>query len=121
MPQHSTMIRDASAGYEAARRHAAVIDRTGDRGRLVVSGAERGTYLQGLLTNDIAALRPGQGCYSAYLTAQGRMVADMYVYELGDLILLTTVRDVKDGVLARLDQFVFAEDVRLGDVTASFA
>ena len=29
------------------------------------------TYLQGLLTNDIAALAPGTGCYAAYLTAQG--------------------------------------------------
>jgi glycine cleavage system aminomethyltransferase T len=73
--------------------------------------------LQGLLTNDIQALRAGQGCYSAYLTPQGRMIADMYVYELGDVMLLTTIRDVKDAVLFKLDQFVFAEDVQLGDVT----
>ena len=114
------MIHAASDGYQAARRHAALIDRT-DRGRIVVSGADRGTYLQGLLTNDIQALRAGQGCYSAYLTPQGRMIADMYVYELGDVILLTTIHDVKDAVLFKLDQFVFAEDVQLGDVTASFA
>ena len=120
MPQHSTLIHAASDGYQAARRRAALIDRT-DRGRIVVSGADRGTYLQGLLTNDIQALRAGQGCYSAYLTPQGRMIADMYVYELGEVILLTTIHDVKDAVLFKLDQFVFAEDVQLGDVTASFA
>jgi folate-binding protein YgfZ len=120
MPQHSTLIHATSDGYQAARRRAALIDRT-DRGRIVVSGADRGTYLQGLLTNDIQALRAGQGCYSAYLTPQGRMIADMYVYELGDAILMTTIRDVKDAVLFKLDQFVFAEDVQLGDVTASFA
>jgi hypothetical protein len=28
---------------------------------------------------------------------------------------------VKDAVLSKLDQFVFAEDVQLGDVTATFA
>ena len=87
------MIHAASDGYQAARGHAALIDRT-DRGRIVVSGADRGTYLQGLLTNDIQALRAGQGCYSAYLTPQGRMIADVYVYELGDGILLTTIHDV---------------------------
>jgi folate-binding protein YgfZ len=114
------MIHAASDGYQAARRHAALIDRT-DRGRIVVSGADRGTYLQGLLTNDIQALHAGQGCYAAYLTPQGRMIADLYVYELGDAILLTTIHDVKDAVLFKLDQFVFAEDVQLGDVTASFA
>jgi len=120
MSQHSTLIHASSDSYQAARRHAALIDRT-DRGRIVVSGADRGTYLQGLLTNDIQALRAGQGCYSAYLTPQGRMIADMYVYELGDVLLLTTIDEVKDAVLFKLDQFVFTEDVQLGDVTASFA
>jgi folate-binding protein YgfZ len=106
--------------YEAARRHIASIDRS-SRGRILVSGADRASYLQGLLTNDIAALKPGHGCYAAYLTPQGRMIADMHVYELGDVILLTLEGDTKDAVLARLDQFIFSEDVRLGDVTSTFA
>jgi folate-binding protein YgfZ len=108
------------AAYEAARRHAAVVDRP-DRGRIIVSGADRASYLHGLFTNDITALKAGDGCYTAYLTAQGRMIADLHVYELGDAILLTTPGDVKDLVLAKLDQFIFTEDVQLGDVTASFA
>ena len=93
-----------------------VIDRS-DRGRIVVSGQDRAAYLQGLLTNDIAALKPGEGCYAAYLTPQGRMIADLWVYELGDVILLTMSGDVKETVLAKLDQFIFTEDVQLGDVT----
>jgi folate-binding protein YgfZ len=109
-----------SAAYDAARHRAAVLDRS-DRGRIVVSGAERASYLQGLLTNDIVALKAGHGCYSAYLTPQGRMIADLYVYELGDVILLTMDRAVKDTVLAKLDQFIFGEDVQLGDVTEAFA
>ena len=115
------MIPVVSApGYDAARRHAAVLDRS-DRGRIVVSGADRASYLQGLLTNDIVALQAGQGCYAAYLTPQGRMIADLYVYELGDVILLTMDGAVKETVLAKLDQFIFGEDVQLGDVTAAFA
>jgi folate-binding protein YgfZ len=110
----------SAAAYAAARHRAAFIDRS-NRGRIVVSGTERASYLQGLLTNDIAALTPGQGCYAAYLTAQGRMIADLFVYELGDLMLLTLTARVKDTVLARLDQFIFSEDVQLGDVTTTFA
>src|SRR5262245_25996795 len=121
MSQHSTMIQRDSAGYAAARQQAALLDRTEERGRIVVSGADRGTYLQGLLTNDVAALRAGQGCYSAYLTPQRRMIDDMYRYGLGDVILMTTHRDVKDTVLFKLDQFVFSEDVQLGDVSNTFA
>jgi len=105
--------------YQAAHERVAVLDRS-DRGRIVVSGNDRATYLQGLFTNDIAALRPGTGCYTAYLTAQGRMIADAWVYELGDVMLLSVVGDVKDTVLARLDQFIFTEDVQLGDVTETF-
>ena len=68
-----------------------------------------------------ARSNPGQGCYAAYLTPQGRMIADLFVYELGDLILLTMTGDVTATVLARLDQFIFSEDVQLGDVTGTFA
>jgi folate-binding protein YgfZ len=114
------MIPAVSAGYDAARRRAAVLPRD-DRGRIVVSGPDRASYLQGLFTNDIAALRPGLGCYTAYLTAQGRMIADALVYELGDVILLNAERDATATLLARLDQFLFSEDVQLGDVTETFA
>src|SRR5258707_9921374 len=121
MPQHNTMIPAVSAaGYDAARHRAAFLDRS-HRGRIVVSGSERASYLQGLLTNDIVALKAGQGCYTAYLTAQGRMIADLCVYEIGDVLLLTMSGRVKDSVMAKLDQFIFTEDVQLGDVTDTFA
>lgn len=106
--------------YTAARERAAWLDRS-SLGRIVVSGADRLSYLQGLLTNDIEALKPGTGCYAAYLTAQGRMIADMHVYERGDVVLVTTIGDVKDTVLTKFDQFIFSEDVQLGDVTDTFA
>ena len=112
--------RISEDAYQAARHHAAFIERF-DRGRIVVTGGDRASYLQGLLTNDIAALKPGEGCYAAYLTPQGRMIADLLVYELGDVILLTMPLELKDVVLAKLDQFIFTEDVQLGDVTATFA
>ena len=41
--------------YLAARGAAALLDLT-DRGRLLVTGADSASYLQGLLTNDIEAL-----------------------------------------------------------------
>jgi folate-binding protein YgfZ len=115
--QHST---STPTNYEAVRRHAGVFERT-DQGRLVVSGRDRASYLQGLLTNDITALGPGRGCYAAYLTAQGRMITDLHAYELGDVMLMTLPLEVKDAVLTKLDQFIFSEDVQLGDVTAAFA
>src|SRR5436309_12409689 len=107
--------------YEAARRRVASIDRSSSHGRIVLSGADRRSFLQGLLTNDIAALAPGQGCYAAYLTPQGRMITDLHVYELGDVILLTMEGDAKETLMTKLDQMIFSEDAQLGDVTGTFA
>ena len=102
--------------YAAARSLAAVIDH-GARGRIVVRGADRKTFLHALLTNDIALLSAGTGCYAALLTPQGRMVADMNVFELGDVMLIDVRREVKDVLLQRFDQLIFTEDVQLGDVS----
>ena len=113
------MLASLSQPYRAAREGAALLPRS--RGLILVSGRDRASYLQGLLTNDISALTAGGGCYAAYLTAQGRMISDLHAYELGDVLLLTLPAATKDLVLAKLDQFIFSEDVQLGDVTETYA
>ncbi|MBA3888461.1 MAG: folate-binding protein, partial [Acidobacteria bacterium] len=80
-------MKAESDQYRALREGAGLLDRS-DRGRLVLTGGDRRAYLQGILTNDIEALAPGSGCYAAYLTAQGRMLADLRVFEMGDAILV---------------------------------
>jgi tRNA-modifying protein YgfZ len=106
--------------YAALRHGAGLVDRTG-RGRLLLTGNDRRGYLQGLLTNDIEALTAGAGCYAAYLTPQGRMIADMRVFETGDAILMDMEGSVAALVRDRLSQFMFSEDVDVHDLTASTA
>jgi folate-binding protein YgfZ len=106
--------------YRGLLEGAGLLERR-DRGRLELTGADRRSYLQGLLTNDIAALSRGRGCYAAFLTAQGRMIADMRVWELGDAVLMDLHADLTASVRDRFDQFIFSEDVQISDVTASRA
>ncbi|RPJ85140.1 MAG: folate-binding protein, partial [Acidobacteria bacterium] len=108
------------AEYRAARAGAILLDRDA-RGRVLVSGGDRRTFLHAMLTNDIAGLAPGRGCYAAYLTPQGRMIADMRVLDIGDVLLLDLEEAFKDRVLEQLDRFVFAEDVALGDVSSTIS
>jgi tRNA-modifying protein YgfZ len=108
-----------AAGYRAAIEGAAVFDRS-SRGKIAVAGGDRRTYLHAMLTNDIATLQGGSGCYAAYLTPQGRMIADMRVLELGDMVLLDLDGAAAPAVLQKLDQFVFGEDVQFGDLGAAF-
>ncbi len=98
------------------RGGAGLIERS-DTGRIALTGADRRSYLQGLLTNDVEALAPGAGCYAAMLTAQGRMITDMRVLELGDAIQLDVPRALTQAVYDHLDRFVFNEDVKVEDIT----
>jgi folate-binding protein YgfZ len=112
--------QDSSSPYTAIRTGAAFAARA-DIGRLLVTGADRASYLQGILTNDIASLSAGHGCYSAMLTAQGRMITDMYVYETGDALWLQVPAEIAASVRDHLERFVFSEDVQIVDASASHA
>jgi folate-binding protein YgfZ len=101
-------------GYRALRDAAATVDRSA-LARIVLSGADRRSLLQGLLTNDIEALSAGMGCYAAWLTPQGRMLTDLVVLELGDRVMLLVPADRRDAISARLDESIFSEDVTIED------
>src|ERR1044072_426388 len=92
--------------YEAARQSAVLIDRSA-RGKLLLTGNDRRPFLHGLLTNDIAGLNAGSGCYSAYLTPQGRMITDMRILELGTKVLVDVEGFVAGALPARLVKMVF--------------
>jgi tRNA-modifying protein YgfZ len=94
-------------------REDAAIGAIAPRQQIAVAGPDRATYLQGLLTNDIPALSVGTGCYSAWLTPQGRMLTDMHVLESGGLILLDLPVETADATRERLEQFIFTENVQV--------
>ena len=48
-----------------------------DRGVVSVSGEDATGFLQGLLTNDVERLGPGEARYGALLTPQGKILFDM--------------------------------------------
>jgi tRNA-modifying protein YgfZ len=68
-----------SAEYDALRAGAIAVDRS-HRGRLRVFGEKSGEALTGLVTSDVLGLQPGQGQYSAALSAKGRIIADVRVF-----------------------------------------
>jgi folate-binding protein YgfZ len=105
-------------GYRAIQQQAA-IGAVASRLQIAVTGQDRAAYLQGLLTNDIQALTPGTGCYSAWLSPQGRMHTDMHVLESGDMILLDVPVETLESTLQRLEQFIFTEDVQVASLAES--
>jgi folate-binding protein YgfZ len=102
----------AAVEYAALRDGAAVFD-LGERVIVRATGADRATFFQGMLTNDVADLRPGQGCPALLLTIQGRVVADVRVAATADALLLDVDRRVLASFLEALDRLIIADDVEL--------
>jgi folate-binding protein YgfZ len=101
-------------GYRALRTQGGVVRRT-DRGILAITGTDRRTWLQGLVTNDVAALDPGESRYAAYLTPQGRMITDMNVIARPDRLLLDVPAPLAASLRDKLDGLIFSEDVQVLD------
>lgn len=66
-----------------------------NRGVVRLTGPDSRSLLQGLISNDITSLTPGQALYAALLTPQGKYLFDFLLYDSHGGILL-------DGELARI-------------------
>lgn len=59
-----------------------------------MTGPDAVEFLQGQVTNDVAALEPGHGCYALLLNPKGRILADMRILMLGkEELLLDSEQD----------------------------
>ena len=91
------------------------------RGRLRFAGADAASFLQALVSNDVAALEPGRGVYAVYLTPQGRMLADLRIHHRGDELLVDVAPGHAGRLASRFDRSIFSEDVRVTDVSDAVA
>lgn len=107
---------DIATQYRIITEGAGWIERT-DRGRLRFEGADRVPFLHALLTNDVSGLEPGAGTLALYLTPQGRTIADLHLSILPDAVLADAPGAIVGKLATALDALVFAEDVRVTDVS----
>lgn len=89
-------------------------------GLLRLTGPERQTWLQGMVTNEVEKLTAGQGCYAAHLNAQGRIVAQMIVLVTGDEVWLLVERTAAEKLVTVFDRLIIMEDVQVSDASADY-
>jgi folate-binding protein YgfZ len=82
-----------------------------------ISGADAAHFLNGQLTQDVAALAPGRACLAGYCTAKGRLLASMIVWpEAGpDAPRLRALvkADLAQALVKRLSMFVLRAKAKL--------
>jgi len=95
MPVQYSSIMDE---HHAVRKAAGVFD-ISHMGEVSIRGAASSQFLNGLLTNDIRKLRPGEGQYTLMCNDRGGVIDDLYVYQLGDagyLLIINASRIAAD-------------------------
>jgi folate-binding protein YgfZ len=87
-------------------------------GRLRITGKDRVSFLNGLLTNDVSQLKENGGQRSALLTSKARILADLHLYPQTESLLVDTGESAASRVKETLDRFIITEDVQIHDATA---
>jgi tRNA-modifying protein YgfZ len=85
---------------------------TPDRRLFAVTGNDRETFLQGLVTNDLRGLTTGL-VYAALLSPQGKYLADFFLVPQGDAILIDVSDHIADALVRRLTMYRLRADVRI--------
>jgi len=104
-------------GYAALREAAAWRD-VSARGRIRLTGEDRARLLHAMTTNHVEQLKPGEGCYAFFLSAQGRVLADVNLFCRPDHFLLDTEPETADKIREHLDHYIIADDVTVESVAA---
>jgi len=88
-----------------------------DRAFLRVTGSDATRWLNGMVSNSVQALAPGEGSYNLLLNAQGRILGDCNIYREPDgdhpAFVLATSKQQIEAIQKHLDHFIIMDDVEL--------
>lgn len=111
--------------YAAIRRGAGIMD-CPHRGTLRITGAfnDRRDFLNRMVTQELKDLAGGTDSgmvkQGFWLNRKGRIDADLTMMERGDEMFVDVDIHQAAGAVKTLSEFIFNEDVEIGDVSAQF-
>ncbi|MCI0391305.1 MAG: hypothetical protein MOB07_21395 [Acidobacteria bacterium] len=114
MNQISGSDSDIRAEYDAIRHGVAVIDLS-SAGKLQLSGKNAVQFLNGLVSNEVKSLKPGEGVLAAFPNLQGKLVALCRIYHTGAYFLIEMDAINREKVSKNLSRFVPAGEFFVSD------
>ena len=97
-----------------------LLDRS-PRGLLALRGADRETFLQGMVSNDVVGIPEGVTRHAALLDATGHILADLHIHARPASFLIETDPATLSVLHQTLDKFLIMEDVQIADVSDQWA
>ncbi|EDY17458.1 folate-binding protein YgfZ [Chthoniobacter flavus Ellin428] len=92
-----------------------------ERAQLMLTGPDRVRYLNGQVTSDVRKLSPGQTQMACVTTAKGKLCADIVITAQEDALYVDAEGSLREGLLARLERYIVADDVAIEDVSEKYA
>ncbi|MEP7270866.1 MAG: hypothetical protein ABI882_05150 [Acidobacteriota bacterium] len=87
-------------------------------GKLEISGENAAQFLNGLVSNEVKSLSPGQGTLAAFLTVQGKVLAIARIYRKEASFLLEIEESNREKLFRNLSRFVPAGGFNVEDQTS---
>jgi folate-binding protein YgfZ len=92
------------------------------RVKLRVTGGDAFRFLNGQITNNLAKASASATIQASILNAKGKVSAHVFVSKETDgRFLLDAEPELREGLQARLDRYIIADDVQIEDVTDRFS
>lgn len=116
-PEATALIRDQ---YDALRTGVGLIDFS-SAGKLQLSGKNAIQFLNGLVSNEVKTLQPGEGVLAAFPTLQGKLAALCRIYNSGDHLLMELDAINREKIFKNLSRFVPAGEFFVTDASNTLA
>ena len=86
------------------------------RAQIALSGEDRVRWLNGVISNNVRDLQPGQGVYAFLLNPQGRILADLYAYNRASSLVVDTTEPQLAKVREIFERYIIMDDVEVREL-----
>lgn len=88
---------------------------------VAISGDDATPFLQGQLTNDVAALAAGQAHWTGWCSPKGRLIASLLLVKDAGGYLAMLPAEIAPAIAKRLSMYVLRSKVKIADAGAGYA
>lgn len=105
--------------FEAERRAAtqgALIHPRPDLAAFAVTGNDRLSWLNGLVTQDVGKLAEGAGAYALAVSKTGKILAELWIVAAAERVYVIALRDRAPLIREHFDKHLIMEDAEIGEL-----
>jgi hypothetical protein len=102
-----------------AAREAALVHLRPDLGALAVTGKDRLSWLNGLVTCELAGLEPGAGTYGLAVGKTGKIAAELWFIAEAERVLMVMPQGRMETIREHFDRHLIMEDAEMSDLPGS--